>query len=67
MSTHDLTFCFELKSIHIQNAGQDVELEWLAPPCGPVKAAKMMVRLDVEDGKHYMLGDTYHIHMRELP
>jgi hypothetical protein len=67
VSARDLTFCFHLKAIHVQNAGQDVELEWFAPSCGSVKAAKLLLRLDVEDGEKYMLGDTYYIHMRGMP
>lgn len=64
MSSHDLTICMTLKSIHTLNAGKHVELKFVIPQCGEVDGGDLLLRISPEAGTRYMLGDKLTLHIR---
>jgi len=67
MSSHDLSICLTLKSIHTLDAGTHVELKFVIPECGDVAGGDMTLRMTPEAGERYLLGDKLFIHIRGAP
>ena len=67
MSTHDLGICIKLVAISNPfDADHLVELKFRIPECDDVAGGDLLLRVNAESAKKYMLGDTYYIHLRSL-